>query len=401
MQFRKFFHLLILSFLFFSFSNLALAQIIDISQDGEQIVVFPDGRWEFYDAAKATHQLAMQKYQDSLTSPEELLSDEFTTKGDSSEEAQNALLIAAAEEELALAIEKEKDARHSKMLLKDELKKMKNDDTISNEEYQKVKRQFKLAKRLEKNAKKKRKQVEKQLKKLKKNKEIASANKKKRKGSNKKLKKVDKTQNKLERELQDSNIAYQEDNNFYVASKRFKPYAMEEDVMYRPPTPDCNLEFDGVDEFIGKKRKDVAKDLFFTHTEDDMRRYMKEDEYIICEGNLTQISGGTLLLNLFFSIKSNDAKRAFGLLDKGSVILIKLIDGTKITLANNQADAGVYDTRTRRHNYTAQYIINSGQEKKLRNGEVDKVRVIWETGYEDYEVYNLDFFANQMRCLKN
>ncbi|MEM6966806.1 MAG: hypothetical protein AAF573_18725 [Bacteroidota bacterium] len=400
MQFRNFFHLLVFSVLFFGYPSFSNGQILDSNEDNEQIVVFPDGRWEYYDSSKATHRLAMQKYQDSLTSPDDLFSSDLNNKGDSTEASPHAILVEAAEEELATAKEKENDARLSRVFLSEQLKKMKADKTINSEAYQLAKKQLKHAEKVEKAAKKKRKLAEKKLKKIRKNKDTASGKKQKKASSNK-LKKIDRRQKKLDRELQDSEVAYQEDDDFYVASKKFKKYSMDEDVMYQPPTPDCQLEFDGIDEFIGKKRKDVARDLFFTHTEEDMRRYMKEEEYIICEGNLTQISGGTLLLNLFFSIKTNDAQRAFGQLNKGSVILIKLINGTKITLANNQSDAGVYNNLTRRHNYTAQYIINAGQEKQLKTSEVDKVRVIWETGYEDYEVYNLDFFKHQMRCLKN
>ena len=169
--------------------------------------------------------------------------------------------------------------------------------------------------------------------------------------------------------------------------------------MYNPPIPDCNLVFDEVDQFTGKKRKDVQRDVLFSYTDDEMRRYMKEEDYIVCEGNLTQIEGGFLFLNLFFEINTNDAKRSFGELAKGSTVTVKLIDGSKVILANNQADFGVFNSLDRKHVYTGQYRINAGQEKKLKNGEVDFVRVIWETGYEDYEVYNLDFFKNQFRCL--
>ena len=126
---------------------------------------------------------------------------------------------------------------------------------------------------------------------------------------------------------------------------------------------------------------------------------MKADDYISCEGNLTQIKGGVLLLNLFITVNTTDAQRAFGGLTKGSSLTLKMINGESVNLINNQSDNGVYDPLRKQHTFTGQFRISSGQEKALKKSEVDIVRVIWNTGYEDYEVYNLDFFVNQFKCL--
>lgn len=127
---------------------------------------------------------------------------------------------------------------------------------------------------------------------------------------------------------------------------------------------------------------------------------MKSEDYISCKGSLTQIKGGVLLLNLFISINTTDAKRAFGGLTKGSMITLKMINGESVDLVNNQTDRGIFDPLKKQHTFTGQYRINSGQEKKLRKNELDFVRIIWDTGFEDYEIYNLDFFSNQFKCLK-
>lgn len=403
MQFKKNFHFLILSTFLFIFPNLSTAQEIEYNRHGERIVKFPSGKWEYYDESKPLHRAIWKEFQKENEVKENFL-DEQTAKGSDSNQLRYEVLLEEAEEVLALAMEEESDAKFSKILLEEELDEIRDNENSSDAQYKAVKKQLKLAAKLEKRAKRKRKEAEKNLKKLKKNKGEKSVKKKSRfanlKGKkNRKTKAKKKAEHIENQAIQNSTFAYREDAAFISAAKRFKKYKVEEDVMYNPPLPDCNLVFDGMDEFMGKKRKDVKRDLFFTHTEDDMRRYMKDDEYITCEGNLTQIQGGVLLFNMFISINTNDAKRSFGELKKGSIIVIKMIDGTNITLANNQADGGTFDPLTRKHTYTAQYMVNSGQEKKLKKGEVDLVRIIWETGYEDYEVYNLDFFRNQFRCL--
>ncbi|MFT6320852.1 MAG: hypothetical protein ACJAT4_001781 [Granulosicoccus sp.] len=105
------------------------------------------------------------------------------------------------------------------------------------------------------------------------------------------------------------------------------------------------------------------------------------------------------MFNLFITVNTTDGQRAFGGLTKGNLITLKMINGESISLANNQSDIGVYDPLKKQHTFTGQFRINSGQEKALKKGEVDVVRIIWDAGFEDYEVYNLDFFANQFKCL--
>lgn len=397
MQFKNFLHLLILCTIFI-FPQISDAQRITQNRHGEKIVIFPNGKWEYFDNEKPLHRAILKDNTNNKES-EETIDEEYTTKGVTDTAYDYEILLEEAEEDLAVAEENESDAKFSKLLLEEELEEQLRDVSIPENEILKLKGQIQLAKQVEKIAKRERKKAAKRLKKIKKEKvKIASvANKKVKKKKSKKSKVAKKQRKQTEEETYMTN--YRDDPTFFAASKRFKKYKIEEDVMYNPPPNDCNISFEGIDEFLGKKRKDVARSVFFTHTDDDMRRYMKTEDYVKCEGGLTQIKGGVLLLNLFISIKTTDAKRAFGQIGKGGLISIKMLDGSKVTLANNKADVGNFDPLTGRHTYTTQYLINSGQEKKLKNAEVDMVRVIWETGYEDYEVYNIDFFKDQFQCL--
>jgi len=401
MQVKNFLHFLLITFFLFSFSVMVDAQRIEQNKEGEKIIRFSDGRWEYFDKFNPIHTKVEEEAKRKETaSPHDIL-DEQTSKGavddfdymDESEEERFERLLSNAEDKLALAEERESDIKFSKILLEEEMEDLKNDENSTDEQYFLLKRQLKLTSKLEKDAKKNVKKNKKELGKLKKQGKIV-------KQSTTKKSKKNKKQNDKVKESQDLKYTYKEDGTFYLASKRFEKYSKSEDVMYNPPPKDCNLAFDGVDEFMGKKRKDVERDVFFTFTSDDMRRYMKADDYISCEGNLTQIKGGVLLLNLFITVNSTDALRAFGGLTKGNLVTLKMINGESINLINNQSDNGVYDPLRKQHTFTGQFRITLGQEKSLKKSEVDFVRIIWNTGYEDYEVYNLDFFINQFKCLK-
>ena len=169
--------------------------------------------------------------------------------------------------------------------------------------------------------------------------------------------------------------------------------------MINPPKPGCQLVFDGKDEFSGKKRKVVAKKHFFSYTPDKLRSFTKGESYIDCNAYLSSLSGGYKFLTLEIKIASERAQREYGIIEKGSVLTVKLLNGENVKLFNNKTDTGQLNALDKSVSYTAQYIISSGAEKILRKNEVDKVRVIWSSGYEDYEVYELDFFIDQFNCL--
>jgi len=80
-------------------------------------------------------------------------------------------------------------------------------------------------------------------------------------------------------------------------------------------------------------------------------------------------------------------------------LIIKLINGTTVTLLSQEFDPGTVDMSKLKTFYTTAYLIGPKDEKELMKAEVDKVRVIWDVGYEDYEVYELDFFIDQLNCI--
>ncbi len=179
-----------------------------------------------------------------------------------------------------------------------------------------------------------------------------------------------------------------------VKSKR-----LASDVMTYPPKPPCQVAFDGVDEFTGQQRRDLVKEPFFSYTNEQMRPFFKEKDFIECSGALSSIGGSIFLLSFELEVASQNAQRDYGFIEKGSILTIKFIDGSTVRIANRKTDTGALNPLEKSVIYKPQYTISSTQAKELSRGEVDKIRIVWSTGYEDYEVYELDFFINQFRCL--
>ena len=162
MQFKNFLHLLILCIIFI-FPQISDAQRITQNRHGEKIVIFPNGKWEYFDNEKPLHR-AILKENLNKNSSEEVIEEEYTSKGVSDTTYDYELLVEEAEEELAVAEEKESDAKFSKILLEEELEEQLRDVSINENEILKLKGQIKLAKQVEKIAKKERKEAAKRLK---------------------------------------------------------------------------------------------------------------------------------------------------------------------------------------------------------------------------------------------
>lgn len=110
--------------------------------------------------------------------------------------------------------------------------------------------------------------------------------------------------------------------------------------------------------------------------------------------------GGFRFLSLQFTFAYPNAREAYGFIEKGSVLIVKLLDGSFVTLSAGQMDKGSYDTTTELLTYQVYYPLERSQIQALRRGEVDSIILFWSTGYEEYPVFNLNFFANQFSCLE-
>lgn len=167
----------------------------------------------------------------------------------------------------------------------------------------------------------------------------------------------------------------------------------------RTPQTTCQIAYQGKDETTGQIRRDVQEQMLFTYTDERLRSYLKDKEYLKCEGFLTAM-GGFHFLSLKFTFAYPNAREAYGFIEKGSILIIKFLDGSFVSLPAMRMDKGSYDTQTELLTYNVHYPLDHSQLNLLRRSEVDSVIMFWSSGYEEYPVYNLNFFGNQIGCLE-
>jgi hypothetical protein len=183
-------------------------------------------------------------------------------------------------------------------------------------------------------------------------------------------------------------------------SLNYKPYDPASDVMLNPPSPPCALAVHTRDEFSGETYREVKGEELFRFTNEVMGKILPPGQpHISCEAALS--SGGSgINLHLHFYIRDANAKKSFGGLARNSVAVLKFIDGNTLTINNIRNDEGVADPSGQLYLFRGQYAPDPSFLKKIRKTELDKIRIAWNTGYEDYDIHYVNLLMRQINCVK-
>ncbi|MEM1216154.1 MAG: hypothetical protein AAGJ82_10740 [Bacteroidota bacterium] len=171
-----------------------------------------------------------------------------------------------------------------------------------------------------------------------------------------------------------------------------------EDVLRRPPRRVCQLAFEGQDEEMNQLRRDLVPEPLFSYTDERLRPYLQDREYLRCEAYLSSV-GGYRYLTLDFTFAYPNAREAYGFIDHRSILTLKMLNGEFVNLQAGTLDRGVYDTVKQELRYSVYYPIDRSIIGTLKASELDLVRVFWSNGFEEYPVRQMDFFQRQFACL--
>ncbi|MBP7238722.1 MAG: hypothetical protein KBA14_00730 [Saprospiraceae bacterium] len=163
---------------------------------------------------------------------------------------------------------------------------------------------------------------------------------------------------------------------------------------------DCSFRIDTIDQSTKTRKLELFPSLVFTHTDQDLRPYFKDKDLITAYSRLSKI-GPYIYLTIDFHIASSHAQNNFGSLQNGSLLRLKLFDGEFVTLYDLKTDKGRIDPYSGHTIFSGQYALGKNEIKKILHSPLDKIRVLWATGYEDYEVYEVDKLIEQLNCLLN
>lgn len=136
----------------------------------------------------------------------------------------------------------------------------------------------------------------------------------------------------------------------------------------------------------------------FKYTPPALSSYYKDRSYIEAEA-LFGTHPGYRYMTLLVTVHSDRARQSFGQWSQGSALTLYLINGEVIILSNTLNDGGNIDYQQKATVYTGNFVISSKQENILAEIPVERIRVVWSTGFEEYEVYEMDFLMRLIGCI--
>lgn len=74
------------------------------------------------------------------------------------------------------------------------------------------------------------------------------------------------------------------------------------------------------------------------------------------------------------------------------------MNGAMMTAQNQTADEGRQNPEDQSFTYQGQYPLSAELFKKMRKTPLDKVRIAWGSGYEDYDVQFVQLLVERARC---
>lgn len=163
---------------------------------------------------------------------------------------------------------------------------------------------------------------------------------------------------------------------------------------------DCNILFQGIDLSTKTYRVEVAPNYLFSHTPQEIKAELQSENLITTYGQLLQ-NDKVMALHLNMEINSQIAQKEYGSITSGAELRIILINGKEVKLSCYAGSPGVKKKDNTGYIYPIGYNLENKHIKQLLKSEVDKIGIQWSSGYEEYTIYEVDFFINQITCLQS
>lgn len=163
----------------------------------------------------------------------------------------------------------------------------------------------------------------------------------------------------------------------------------------------CNYWLDEVDEFTGTSNLVTTASMYVEQTDSTLLKYYKnkKNSYFELETYCAKIND-LRVLYMSIRIDSKDAYKYFGSISTGAKCIFKFEDGETLTVEFSKYDTGDMNYDGGYTTYSPYLIISDEDYETLRTKKVDKLRIYWSKGYEDYTVDFPEVLINQLNCVK-
>ena len=171
------------------------------------------------------------------------------------------------------------------------------------------------------------------------------------------------------------------------------------DVMLNPPAIPCNFEENSRDELSGAPYRRTAPVEWFRHAPAPLKGFLQGRPNVRCEAALSA-TGPRATLLLTFTVVDPNPRKSFGRLPQDAPATLWFIDGTSFELYNNTNDEGVINYEDQSYTFRGSYPVGEAVWKKIRRSDLDRVRITWGSGYEEYDIQYVHLLRQLARCFE-
>lgn len=163
---------------------------------------------------------------------------------------------------------------------------------------------------------------------------------------------------------------------------------------------ECSFRKKEVDEFTGVSKVITNEELFISHTDSLLMKYYKgkKKQYFEVECYTAKIDH-LYVVYFYVVIQTKSGYDRYGSLRDGAKIMIKMIDGSMVDLIISKTDTGNSDYEKGTTTYSTYCRLDEDQLAALKSSGVEKVRIYWSKGYDNYNCINPDQLQRQLTCL--
>ena len=154
-------------------------------------------------------------------------------------------------------------------------------------------------------------------------------------------------------------------------------------------------------EKIGKVRYlETNPKFLFNYTPDKLKRYFKDKELMQTKVGVSKVAK-QFYLNLTIKIISKDASKNYGIIQEDNMLKINLISGRNIVLNASEDSVSEIESYTGHALYHVKYPISDEDINLLSKTPLDSIGIMWSSGFELYEIYEVDALMSQVSCIKS
>jgi hypothetical protein len=163
---------------------------------------------------------------------------------------------------------------------------------------------------------------------------------------------------------------------------------------------DCAVQSESYDPNSKLNYAVLEKEFLFSYTPDNLKNYFKSKDFLICRAGVSK-AGKSTRLNLELVFSSKDAARSYGFVPDESLVSIQMVTGKLLRLKTTGESRSTIEQYTGNILYRLEIELDKDAQDALERIPLDKIGVMWSSGFERYEVFEVDFLMKQLKCIKN